>query len=209
MFTGIIRHHGHVANSTETASEAEVHIQVPAPIYSQSEVGDSIAINGCCLTVTSKRPDHTVTFTLATETLNRTAPILIGDAVHIEPALRLGEQIGGHFVTGHIDGCVHVVDYTPTGTGAYATFRLPGDLEPGLVTPQGSVTLAGVSLTVASCTATEFTVQFIPHTLEVTLLNAEHLLVPDTPINLEVDCLARYARGADLAVLESFTHTND
>lgn len=206
MFTGIIRHLGKMISCTSQGNEATLQLSMPEELLDQAAIGDSIAVNGCCLTLAHITKDGFAEFSLGKETLARTAPLLIRDKVHLEPSLRVGDQFGGHFVTGHIDGCVKLADFAGNDSGAMVTFTLPPEIDPRFVVLKGSVAVGGISLTVAAVTDTTFTVQLIEHTMAVTLLHPQSMLVAGTDINFEVDCLARYAVSGDSAVLESFAH---
>ena len=127
---------------------------------------------------------------LSPETLSRTtlAGLNRGDAVNLEPALRMGDALGGHWVQGHVDGTARVVDRRDLTDHRVLAFSIPPDLAPFLV-EKGSVTVDGVSLTVSALAADRFEVALIPHTLEVTTLSA---LVPGDSVNLEMDVLGKY-----------------
>lgn len=152
-------------------------------------IGDSLAVSGVCLTVTEKGEDR-VTVELSPETLSRTnlGSLRQGDEVNLEPALRMGDALGGHMVQGHVDGTAGVVDRRDLTEHRVLAFSIPPDLAPYLV-EKGSVTVDGVSLTVAKLLADRFEVALIPHTLEMTTLSRR---VPGDRVNLEVDVLGKY-----------------
>lgn len=147
--------------------------------------GDSIAVDGVCLTVVEGGAGR-LAFDVVPETLARVRPF--GEAVNLEPALRAGEPLGGHYVQGHVDGVGHVTAVAPVEQGARVRVEPPDGLLRYLV-DKGSITVDGVSLTVAAVDATGFEVALIPQTLAATTLSR---LRPGEPVNLEVDVLAKY-----------------
>ena len=156
------------------------------------KIGDSMAINGTCLTVV-ERGAHDFTVELAPETLRRTnlgdrAP---GDAVNLERSLAVGDRIGGHFVQGHVDGTGRVASLTPEGEARIIEFEAPPHILRYAV-PKGFIAVDGVSLTVVERRATAFTVSFIPYTLAHTI--AGNYRVGD-PVNLEADVLGKYVEA--------------
>jgi riboflavin synthase len=152
-------------------------------------LGDSIAMAGVCLTVTETGEDR-VAVELSPETLARTnlSSLRSGDEVNLEPALRLGDALGGHMVQGHVDGTAEVVDRRDLTEHRVLAFSIPPPLAPFLV-EKGSITVDGVSLTVSALHPDRFEVALIPHTLEVTTLSQ---LRPGDRVNLEVDVLGKY-----------------
>lgn len=150
-----------------------------------AELGDSVAIDGVCLTVVESAPGR-LGFDIVPETLSRVKPFAGG--VNVEPALRAGEPLGGHYVQGHIDGVGRVTPLEPEQEGARMRVELPADLLRYLV-EKGSVTVDGVSLTVSAVDDTGFEVALIPHTLTETTLSR---LKRGDSVNLEVDMLAKY-----------------
>lgn len=152
-------------------------------------IGDSIAINGCCLTVVSLDGDR-AGFDAGEETLSRTnlGRLGPGSRVNIERALKLGDRLGGHLVTGHIDGVGRLDGRIDDADWSTCWFRVPGDLGRHLAS-KASIAIDGVSLTLVHCETDRFSVALIPHTLEVTTLGT--LKVGD-PVNLETDLLAKY-----------------
>jgi riboflavin synthase alpha subunit len=172
VFTGIVQGRGRVSSFDEGRLVVESGIE--------AAVGDSVAVDGVCLTVTEAR-NGTLAFDVVQETLNRVKPF--GDQVNLEPALRAGDPLGGHYVQGHVDG---------TGTVRSVGSSVWIDVEPALlryVVEKGSIAVDGVSLTVAAVDGTGFAVALVPHTLEVTTLDG---LRPGATVNLEVDVLAKY-----------------
>jgi riboflavin synthase len=188
VFTGIVRERGRVA-SVEGGSDG-VRIVLEAPETAAGAVlGDSVAINGVCLTVTERR-DGTLAFDAVPETLERSTlgRLAAGVAVNVEPALRAGEPLGGHIVQGHVDGVGRVRSAEPEGDGRRFWIDVPAELLRYTV-EKGSITVEGVSLTVATLDDAGFAVALVPHTLEVTTLGE---LGPGGEVNLEVDVLAKY-----------------
>ena len=188
MFTGLVEEVGRVL---EVRPGRPTWVRIGAKkVLEDTQVGDSISVSGACLTAVELFPDSFAAL-LAEETLRRTAPRWrAGARVNLERALKVGDRLGGHFVTGHVDGVGRVVrfDRRPGATDLYV--EVPKDLEK-YVAEKGSVAVDGVSLTVVSVRDRVFSVTLIPHTLEVTTLG--ELRVGD-PVNLEVDLLARYLK---------------
>ena len=188
MFTGIVRELGRVIGVE--GDEQDVVLRIDAPVTSATTgIGDSIAIDGVCLTAESV-DDETIRFHAVAETLGRTTlgRLAVGDAVNVEPALRAGEPLGGHIVQGHVDGVGSVRAVEPEGDGVRVSVEAPPDVLRYCV-EKGSVTVSGVSLTVAGLDETSFSVALVPHTLSVTTLGAVDV---GTRVNLEVDVLAKY-----------------
>ncbi len=179
MFTGIVEELGRFAGTEGSRYTFEAE-----RVLDGTRVGDSIAVNGCCLTVVDIGPGwwkaDVVEETISRTTLGRLQP---GDPVNLERALRLADRLGGHLVQGHVDGI---------GTVTAAAPELAVQLPPELlryVAEKGSVAVDGVSLTVAAVSPTTFAVAIIPHTAEVTTLGRRR---PGDEVNLEVDLIARY-----------------
>jgi riboflavin synthase len=188
VFTGIVRERGTVA--AIDGGEAGVRLRIDAPeTAAQAAVGDSVAINGVCLTVT-ERNGTSLSFDAVPETLSRTAlgRLAAGSAVNLEPALRAGEPLGGHYVQGHVDGVGRVRSIEPEGDGVRLAVETPAELLRYCV-EKGSITVEGVSLTIAALRDHGFEVALIPHTLAETTLAT---LVLGDPVNLEADVLAKY-----------------
>jgi riboflavin synthase alpha subunit len=154
-----------------------------------SAVGDSISVSGVCLTAVDVSDGH-VAFEAVPETLTRTTlgVVTAGTEVNIEPALRTGEPLGGHYVQGHVDGVGSVREVAREGEGLRLTFEAPPELLRYCVV-KGSIAVDGVSLTIAALDDDAFAVALVPHTLEVTTLGT---LVIGDRVNLEVDVLAKY-----------------
>jgi riboflavin synthase len=190
MFTGIITDIGTVRSVAPT--EGGVRLEI-ATRYKMDDVamGASIACAGVCLTVTEKTA-ASFTADVSKETLEKThiAQWQQGTQVNLERALKVGDELGGHMVSGHVDGLAEMVEKTPKGDNAQFDFLAPKELE-AFVAQKGSVTIDGVSLTVNAVKGNRFSVNIIPHTLEQTTL--KNLMVGNR-VNLEIDMLARYTQ---------------
>jgi riboflavin synthase len=184
MFTGLVREVGTVA------SMVDGRLTIEAPETCQGvQLGDSVAIDGVCLTVVAC-VDSTLSFDAVPETLARTALGTLdqGSRVNLEPALRAGDALGGHYVQGHVDGVGSVESVAPEGEGRRVRFGAPAELLRYIV-EKGSIAVQGTSLTVAAVDDAGFEVALIPHTLQATTLGT---LEPEQPVNLETDVLAKY-----------------
>jgi riboflavin synthase len=188
MFTGIVRERGRVAAVRGGAEGMRLVVLAPETMRASSR-GDSVAINGVCLTVTD-RHDGTLAFQAVPETLERSTlgGLEPGAEVNVEPALRAGEPLGGHIVQGHVDGVGRVRSSEAEGHGRRVWVDAPAELLRYTV-EKGSITVEGVSLTVAAVDDTGFAVALVPHTLELTTLGE---LGRGDEVNLEVDVLAKY-----------------
>lgn len=187
MFTGIVAATGTVGGSDPTDTGARVTIVPGGLDLSDVRVGDSIAVNGCCLTVVELSSDG-FAVDVSQETLDCTTGFARGSVVNLEKALRLSDRLGGHLVSGHVDGVGEVLRFEPIGESWLLEVRVALELTK-YVARKGSVTVDGVSLTVNEVTSTSFRVNLIPHTLAVTNLGR---LGTGSRVNLEVDLLARY-----------------
>ena len=190
MFTGIVEGTGSVAALAAAADASGARLEVDAPwLAGQLAVGESVAVNGCCLTVAEPTPAGFAA-DLVAETLRRTAlgGLRAGARVNLERPLPLGGRLGGHLVQGHVDGVARVLGRTPVGDGEEVQIELPPHLE-RYVVEKGSIAVDGVSLTVAATGPGWFTVALVPHTLEVTTLGERR---PGDPVQLEVDVVAKY-----------------
>lgn len=190
MFTGIITDVGQVRH---IETRGDTHIVI-ATHYDVSEIalGASIACSGPCMTVVDKgnAADRWFAVTASGETLSKTTigDWKVGDKVNLERPMKVGEELGGHIVTGHIDGVAEVKSVLPEGESVRITFEAPVKLAP-FIAPKGSVALDGISLTVNQVDGVRFGVNIIPHTQQVTTFGG---LKPGMKVNLEIDLLARY-----------------
>ena len=187
MFTGIVTAVGRVIEPSPTSGGVRLRIDAAGLALDDVAIGDSIAVNGACLTVVSLT-NRTFDVELSRETLACIAALDSGAHVNLEKALRLSDRLGGHLVSGHVDGVGTVERVQPVGDNRVLEFVIPDDLA-RYVARKGSIAVNGVSLTVNSVSGAEFTVNLIPHTLGATNLGA---LKPDDRVNIEVDLLARY-----------------
>jgi len=185
MFTGIVEELGRVV------SRKGERLVVRCPIAaSDAAIGDSLSIDGVCLTVVALDGDK-ASFDISPETFDRTTLEGLGtdDPVNVERPATLASRLGGHLVQGHVDGVAHVIDGQPDAEGGVRlSVRLPADLS-RYVVEKGSITLDGVSLTVAAIREDEIDVALIPHTLQATTLGT---IGPGDPVNVEVDLVAKY-----------------
>jgi riboflavin synthase len=191
MFTGIIRELGTVA--AVTGGEQGLRLEIDAPAAAAlAAIGDSVAIDGCCLTVVGVT-DGRLGFDAVAETLARTTigTLAPGQRVNVEPAIRAGEPLGGHYVQGHVDAVAITRAVETYADGRRVHFEVPAELRRYIV-EKGSVTLDGVSLTVADLHPDGFSVALVPHTLSATTFGA---LAAGDRVNLEVDVLAKYVEA--------------
>lgn len=194
MFTGIVSALGEVKAVEALPGLTRLSIESPYDPTSV-EIGASIAHDGCCLTVveTSSRAGggmrHTVEVAAESLALTTLGEIKEGDRVNLERSLRLGDELGGHMVLGHVDGMGEVVSVAPDGEGWRLRIKPPHAVA-HLIAPKGSIAVAGVSLTVNEVDEQAFGVLIIPHTWAVTTLSR---LKPGDKVNLEADLMARYA----------------
>jgi riboflavin synthase len=188
MFTGIVTGIGRVRSVTETARDRRYEIETAWDV-SGIDMGASISHAGCCLTVVEKA-DGWFAVEVSGETLDKTTlgRWKAGDPVNLERAARLGDEMGGHVVSGHVDGLGTVVSIEAVGGSYHVVVEAPEPLH-RYIAAKGSITVDGVSLTVNAVDGQRFDLNIIPHTWEVTTLG--HLSVGD-PVNLEIDMLARY-----------------
>jgi riboflavin synthase len=193
MFTGIVEALGRVeAVETGTGGGRRLRVSVPNEPGWWPALGESVAVNGVCLTAVDLARGR-LAFDLAEETLRVTTlgGLAVGDPVNLERPLRLDGRLGGHLVLGHVDGVGRVTAVGPEGDGARMDVEVPARLR-SLLIPKGSVTVDGVSLTVAGLQEDVFAVALIPHTLQVTTLGRRR---PGDAVNLEMDVIGKYVRG--------------
>jgi riboflavin synthase len=189
MFTGIVEELGRVRAITPVSGGARIEIDA-ATVLDDATIGASIAVNGCCLTVVELGDGHWAADAVV-ETLARTnlGSLAAGDPVNLERPVRLADRLGGHLVQGHVDGTGTVRTRVPQTDGSELfTFTAPGEVL-RYVVHKGSITVDGISLTVAAVDDDGFSVAVIPHTLAVTTLGARD---PGALVNLEVDLVAKY-----------------
>jgi len=196
MFTGIVTE---VGNVIAIADKGDQRVTISCTMDpARIAIGASIACSGVCLTVVEKggvAGEAWFAVDVSAETISRTAPAQwqAGAPVNLEPAMRLGDELGGHIVTGHVDALGEIVGICPEGGSLRVGVSAPRELAP-YIAPKGSITVDGVSLTVNDVTdqpdsTCHFALNIIPHTAQVTTLGQ---LAPGRPVNLEIDVLARY-----------------
>jgi riboflavin synthase len=188
MFTGLVEVLGTVRDLVSDGAGRRLILAAPE-IAGQLTLGESVSVNGACLTVVA--PDaQTCTFRLSPETLERTnlGALRLGDRVNLERSLRLGDRLGGHLVQGHVDGVGHVAERRTEGEWVTIWFTCPPELAAQMVS-KGSVTVDGVSLTVVEVGPDRFSVALIPHTLAITTLGFKQ---PGDAVNLETDIIGKY-----------------
>ncbi len=187
MFTGIIQAIGRIQEFEARGADARMVIQVGGLDLSDVALGDSIAVNGVCLTAVALTP-ASFTVDVSAETLRCTAGFAPGAEVNLEKALRLADRLGGHLVSGHVDGVGTVHRFAAVGESHQLDIDAPTELARYIIR-KGSITVNGVSLTVNAVNGARFALNLIPHTLEMTML--KHLQA-GSRVNLEVDMIARY-----------------
>jgi len=188
MFSGIIADVGIITRAEDRDGGLRLSVATEVLGMDDVQIGDSIAVNGVCLTVV-KLDGHAFTVDVSRETLNCTIGLeRQGGHVNLEKALRLSDRLGGHLVSGHVDGVGEVVAFNDIGESWRLVVRAPHALAKYIAT-KGSITINGVSLTVNHVAGSEFDVNLIPHTLDATTLNE---LKAGTKVNLEIDLIARY-----------------
>jgi len=188
MFTGIIAAVASVREVHASAGGVRIAIDAGALPLADVKIGDSIAVNGACLTVVSMNGQQ-LQFDVSRETLACTAGYAQGAAVNLEKSLRLSDRLDGHLVSGHVDGVGSVVGFDAAGDNRKLVIEAPREIAK-YIARKGSVAVNGVSLTVNTVEGVRFEINLIPHTLAATNL---HALTAGTKINIEVDMLARYA----------------
>ena len=188
MFTGIVEELGQVAEIVDLGDSVRLALRGPT-VTSDAGVGDSIAVNGVCLTVVTTG-DGVFTADVMRETLDRSSlgALDVGSPVNLERPTVLGGRLGGHLVQGHVDGVGRLLARTSSEHWDLVAITLPAELA-RYVVEKGSITVDGVSLTVVSVGDDRFTVSLIPTTLAITTLGSKG---PDDPVNLEVDVIAKY-----------------
>lgn len=187
MFTGIVEAVGRVRSIAASSEGFRVTIDAGGLDLSDVRIGDSVAVNGCCLTVVEV-VSQAFRMDVSKETIECTVGFADEAQVNLEQALRVADRLGGHLVTGHVDGVGEVIELLAEGGCWRLTIAVPPSLA-RYVARKGSITVNGVSLTVNEVTGTSFSVNLIPHTIDVT--NLKHL-TRGSKVNLEVDLVARY-----------------
>jgi riboflavin synthase len=188
MFTGIVTAAGRIVDSAPASGGLRLRIEAGESFLDEVKAGDSIAVNGVCLTVAGF--DGAVfEADVSRETMACTAGFTKGMSVNLEKSLRLSDRLGGHLVSGHVDGVASVVRCAAAGDNRVVTFEAPVELAK-YIARKGSVAVDGVSLTVNAVDGIQFSVNLIPHTLQTTCLRA---LKAGDQVNIEIDLLARYA----------------
>lgn len=197
MFTGIIRQLGSIKD-TKSDTDGSVLLDIEMPNTAELREGDSVAVNGVCLTVLDATKE-TWKARLMHETLQKTnlGKLQKGQSINIEQSLKASDSLDGHFVQGHVDGTVSIIAITPKGDDKIFTFSLPKSLQK-LIVPKGSVSLNGVSLTIVDVLSDSFTVSMMPYTVEHTTFGQSKV---DDVVNIETDMLAKHV----VAILERYT----
>ena len=188
MFTGIVEEVGTIKNIKRGQHSAVLTIQAKT-VLEETRIGDSIAVNGICLTVTRLFPDG-FSADVMHETLNRSslAGLTAGSVVNLERAMAANGRFGGHIVAGHVDGVGHIANIRKDDTAVWYTVHAGPEIL-RYVVEKGSITIDGISLTVASVTKSSFSVSLIPHTGACTTLLSKR---PGDPVNLETDVIGKY-----------------
>ncbi|MEW9124600.1 MAG: riboflavin synthase [Thermotaleaceae bacterium] len=188
MFTGLIEEIGKIQSVLKGTKSAKLVIQAQQ-VLEGVQLGDSIAVNGVCLTVTDFMSTRFAVDVMA-ETMNKTNldSLVSGSRVNLERALRIGDRLGGHLVSGHIDGVGHIEDFLKEDNAVWVSITAPSQILKYIV-PKGSIAIDGISLTVAYIDEKKFKVSVIPHTKNVTTLLSK---APGDKVNLECDMIGKY-----------------
>ena len=191
MFTGIVQAMSRIATVARQGEGVRLAVDANGLAIDDVAIGDSVCVNGCCLTVVAKHERH-LEFDVSAETLSCTTGLYRPGDVNMELALRLADRLGGHLTSGHVDGVGTVTRFTAIAGDAYGSWFLeieaPADLA-RFIAAKGSIAVNGVSLTVNEVAGARFSVNLIPHTLKVTTLGR---LTSGAAVNLEIDIVARY-----------------
>jgi riboflavin synthase len=189
MFTGIVQSVGRIVRLEQRGGDVRLHVDTAGLDLSDVQLGDSIAVSGVCLTaVTLEVRGFAADVSNETLSLTTLGKHQAGDPVNLEKALRLADRLGGHLVSGHVDGVGKVVSITPDGRSQRWTFEVPASLA-RYIASKGSICIDGTSLTVNEASGNRFGVNLIPHTVEHT---AFHACRAGDAVNIEVDVVARY-----------------
>ena len=191
MFTGLVEEKGEVQELKPSGSACDLTVEAKL-VSTDVAIGDSIAINGCCLTVVAI-DGALLTFQAGSETLGRTnlGELKPGSPVNLERSLQVGQRMGGHYVSGHVDALGTVDERNDDGEWAEFWFRVPAELTKQMA-PKGSVTVDGISLTLVNVEPERFSVALIPHTLDATTLGGRQV---GDQVNIETDLLAKYVES--------------
>ena len=189
MFTGIIQSVGKVAALNEKGGDKVLDVQTGSMSLDDVDLGDSIAVNGVCLTVIAM-DGNTFSADVSSETLRHTTlgGLAIGSLVNLEKAITANTRLGGHFVSGHVDGVASIIERREDARSVFFRVSVPDHLAK-YIAKKGSVCVNGISLTVNDVAGNEFDLNIVPHTLDVTTMNDFQL---GTKVNIEVDIIARY-----------------
>jgi riboflavin synthase len=188
MFTGLVETVGIIDSLVPDGPGVRLKVRAGV-VAADAKLGDSIAVNGCCLTVV-ERVGEILGFDAGSETLSRTnlGKLVPGSRVNLERSLKVGDRLGGHYVSGHIDATGTLEEIKLEGAWAFYWFRVPPELTRQMAR-KASIAVDGVSLTLVDVQASRFSVALIPHTLEATTLGK---LIPGDTVNIETDILAKY-----------------
>jgi riboflavin synthase len=187
VFTGLVLGRGRIADRRQGQNESLLTIEAACDLGEPLSIGESVSVSGVCLTVTEVKAARTFTAYASRETL-RLSTLGAQDVVNLERALKLTDRLGGHIVSGHVDGVGRLESVRRAGQSLSCEFSFPSDLAP-LIVPKGSIAIDGVSLTVNEASFSKFTVNLIPKTAETTTLAD---LRPGLKVNLETDIIGRY-----------------
>jgi riboflavin synthase len=203
MFSGIVKGKGRIRAQSDRNGDRQVVIGAAPALIEHLQVGASVAVNGVCLTaVAHSRDSFTVDVSRATLGATTLATLDVGSEVNLEPALKVGDPLDGHLVTGHVDGVGRVVSLAPDARSLCVVIELPKDLV-RFVARKGAVAVDGVSLTVNGVDSGRFEVNVIPHTQANTVISG---YVRGTPVNIEVDLIARYLERLAQPIESSVTY---
>ncbi len=191
MFTGLVEGQGTVQLLEKNGSSIDLTLTIPELMSHEAHIGDSVAVNGCCLTVVEINTGS-LKFQAGAETLAKTnlGLLSVGDSVNLERPLAANGRLGGHFVQGHVDGVGSIQSIDRDGEWVTMWFQIPEALALQMV-PKGSVTVDGISLTIVDCEQSAFSIALIPHTLDVTTLGQKQV---GSMVNIETDILGKYVQ---------------